>query len=514
MKIRALVLAVLTLCSILCGCQTNNPTQPATTAAPSGPAQYTVKVVDPLGQSVSNVGVKFYKNGENAGMAMTDANGVAVKELERGDYTVQLTFVDVENSYYYSEESTTLTATKTDTQIMVSYAMAEQASSLVAPTNPRASYTLTFETNDQGGSVTISGMYDHSADGTYSFTYGVDGLELDAEGIFIIRNLRDEYMFQCSVLNGLQPIEDANGEVVTSIENGTYTVMSTEYQAYDVVEGCTYVKLAEAGRNYFVFTPVRGGVYEFSVVGVGTIGSYGTVNYVYDISSEEVVDNRFSLTITPDMIGTNGTGTTQLVVGIDHDQAGAETYLCIKWVSDPPTTVEWENYASTYRPSKYNLPAGAILQDFDLTASTYTLVYNENDKFYHLNSADGPLVLIRLLPAEGYEGFVLGNVLLGSNLGSMHYDENGELVQKVLYNDCVQQYLGTISGSGASAKFVNGMCDDTQGVYPLTKDLAHIIKTYGEFMGYWDADNLNYMFGDVIGLNVENAWLFVCCYLQ
>ena len=44
----------------------------------------------------------------------------------------------------------------------------------------------------------------------------------------------------------------------------------------------------------------------------------------------------------------------------------------------------------------YALPAGATLGEFDLKAEDYTLVLNEQDGFYHLNAADGPLVLMRL----------------------------------------------------------------------------------------------------------------------
>ena len=212
------------------------------------------------------------------------------------------------------------------------------------------------------------------------------------------------------------------------------------------------------------------------------------------------------------MIGTGNTGTTQLVLGIDAESAG-ETYLCINRVGDPPREVEWEEFMPTYTPSKYTLPAGSTLVDMDLTKQ-YTLVFNEEDQFYHLNTADGPVVLVRLLSPNAYTGFAFGNILFGSNIGTYHYDEIRILVQKVLYNNCIQPYLGTITGQGESMKFTGGMCDDVEGVYPLTKDLETIFKAYGEYMGYWDSENLNYLFADVENLNVEMAWLFACCYVQ
>ena len=148
----------------------------------------------------------------------------------------------------------------------------------------------------------------------------------------------------------------------------------------------------------------------------------------------------------------------------------------------------------------------------DVTQS-YTLVYNEADQFYHLNTADGPVVLVRLLSPNDYSGFAFGNILFGSNIGAYHYDENGEVSDKVLYNDCMHKYIGQISGEGENRKFVNGMCDDVEGVYPLTKDLEAMFKDYGEYVGYWDSTNPNYLFHGMTNLNMESAWLFACCYM-
>lgn len=510
-RIQALVLAVLMLCAVLTGCQ-QEPVQttaaPATTV-PSGPADYTVKLVDPLGNPLSNVGVKFLQNGDSAGMSITNDEGVAKKNLERGDYTLQLTFQDVEHSFVYSQESLQLTASKTETEIVVSYAMGDKTYNMLAPSTLKLAYTLTIA----GSNITIAGATDTSLDGTYSFTQQDNALDLGDSKVTIEKNLTKAYTFFCDALRMPQNILCEDGSVMTEVADGTYTVMSNEYVAYYVDEGCTTVKLSEAGRNYFIFAPIRAGIYEISVVGKGVVGDFGTPNFVYGESYSEAVNGSFQKTITSDMIGTNGTGTTEWVLGVDIDTANEETYLCIRWISEPPKTITWESYAPTYRPTKYTLPEGAVLMDFDLSAETYQLVYNENDKFYHLNTADGPIVLVRLLSANPYTGFAFGNILLGANIGAHHYDDNGVMVEKILYNDCMHLYLGNITGSGESAKFTGGTCDDNEGVYPLTKDLALILQDYGTDKGYWEEGNLEYLFGDVVNLNKENAWLFACCYL-
>ena len=56
---------------------------------------YQVKVLDGQGSPMtSGIVVKFLKNGEQVAMQKTDANGVATKKLEKGDYTIELMFTD------------------------------------------------------------------------------------------------------------------------------------------------------------------------------------------------------------------------------------------------------------------------------------------------------------------------------------------------------------------------------------------------------------------------------------
>ena len=62
--------------------------------------------------------------------------------------------------------------------------------------------------------------------------------------------------------------------------------------------------------------------------------------------------------------------------------------------------------------------------------------------------------------------------------------------------------------------YTNSMLDDTHGVYPLTQDLYYIIQSYGEHVGLWNKDDGDYLFGAVMNLNVEQAWLYMCCYAE
>lgn len=289
-------------------------------------------------------------------------------------------------------------------------------------------------------------------------------------------------------------------------EGRTLTVEGKEYTAYNVSAGCTYVTLTAGERSYFLFTPTTAGTYEFSVSDpTAAIGYYGAPHFVQSVSAAEVVDNAFTLSISAGMIGAEGaSGTAVIVVGVDGgSEAGAS--LMIQRIGDPEWTVAdepWTVYQATTPPSAYSLPDGAKLREFDLTADGYTLVKG-SDGYYHLDSADGALVLVRLGEKNTYlDGYKV--ILEHTGVNKYFYDENGEFVKKENYADCLLQYIECM--------------DEDSGTYPLTDDLMYIIRNNGEHQGWWNTEGNNYLFLDengnrVPGINAEIAWLFMCCYI-
>ncbi len=121
-KIKALSLAVLMISCLvlLCACQA----APGTTAteALSKTAVYKVTVLGVDGQpATEGVIVRFLKNGQEEQLQKTDASGVAAKEMDRGDYTVEIMFIDQSQSYYYDTADLTLSATKTELTVELAY---------------------------------------------------------------------------------------------------------------------------------------------------------------------------------------------------------------------------------------------------------------------------------------------------------------------------------------------------------------------------------------------------------
>ena len=294
-------------------------------------------------------------------------------------------------------------------------------------------------------------------------------------------------------------------------ESQNLFVGSREYTAYSVGVGCTKVPLNTEKKSYFLFTPDEAGTYEFSLIGSdAAIGYYGAPHFVQENSAAEVVDNKFTVSVRADMIGTGDTGTAVFVLGIDA--AEGEGILAIQRTGDPKWTVEdepWTIYEPTAELKEYTMPAGEDLVEFDLTAATgkYTLVLNETDGFYHLNKADGPLVLVRLGKNSGGSKYLddFQTILEHSGVSKYFYDENGDFVKKEKYDDCLLKYFEYM--------------DEEKGVYPLTEDLKYIIQSRGEYSGWFDPQEGLYLFkdengNDIPGINNEISWLFMCGYIE
>ncbi len=289
-------------------------------------------------------------------------------------------------------------------------------------------------------------------------------------------------------------------------------VESNEYDAYALETGCTYVELEAGTRRYFLFAPTTAGTYEFSVPSSADvqISYHGAPHFVQQNNLAEMVDGKFTVSVSAGMIGTDGSGTTVYVLAVETDNADVtDAVIAIDRIGDPQKTIEdepWTIYQKTVELTPYTLPQGAKLAEFDLEASTdtYKLVFNDADGFYHLNKADGPLVLVRLAEDSDYIAS-FATMLDRSGVSKYFYDENDEFVKRESYSECLLEYIEYV--------------DEVEGVYPLTKDLEYIIKQRGDYAGWWDIDGTGYIFKDLNGnndpaINAELAWLLMCCYVE
>lgn len=282
-------------------------------------------------------------------------------------------------------------------------------------------------------------------------------------------------------------------------------VTDRDYEAFPLRAGCTEIQLNSEKMSYFLFTPTEAGTYEFSLIGSdAAIGYYGAPHFVQAQSAAEVVNNKFTMSIKKDMIGTSNTGTTVLVLGVAAGEGKAT--FAIQRIGDPQWTVEdepWTTYEMVGPMTPYTHDTNAKLTEFDLTADSYTLVLGE-DGYYHKDTADGPLVLVRLGTKSGGSTYLddFQTILEHSGVTKYFFNDNGEFVKKERYDDCLRKYFE--------------LMDEESGLYPLTEDLKYVIQQRGDYSGWFDASNSLYLFKDenqdnIPGVNPEISWLFMCC---
>ncbi len=288
-------------------------------------------------------------------------------------------------------------------------------------------------------------------------------------------------------------------------ESQNLFVNDRDYEAFPVKTGCTAFTLNSEKMTYFLFAPEEAGTYEFSLAGSdAAIGYYGAPHFVQSASAAEVVDNKFTMSIRQDMIGTGDTGTTVLVLGVAAGEG--EAALCIVRTGDPEWTEAdepWTVYEATGPMTPY-VHNGGELNNFDLTAADYTLVLGD-DGYYHKDTATGPLVLVRLGEKSGGSEYLddFQTILDHSSINKYFYDESGNFVKKEKYDDCLLKYFEVM--------------DEATGLYPLTEDLKYIIQSRGDYAGWFDVNEGLYLFKDqngnkIPGINSDIAWLFICCY--
>jgi len=195
-----------------------------------------------------------------------------------------------------------------------------------------------------------------------------------------------------------------------------------------------------------------------------------------------------------------------------------QTVLRVVRVSDYiDTSVPVTVYKATAPLTPWKMPAGMNVNKFDITGSrTYNLVLDEATGFYHLDSIDGPLVVVFLgKNSEDHMSYLAPYETILDNSGVKAYFQNddGTYNRCESYSECLIEYIGTKKElADKTVTYVGGCIDHESGMYPLTQDLMYIIQQHGNYSGWWDNSDERYLFESVV-VNKENAWLFMCGYL-
>ncbi len=286
---------------------------------------------------------------------------------------------------------------------------------------------------------------------------------------------------------------------------GEGEAVSKPYTAYFVGEGTVYTPLTANDRNYYIFVPTRPGIYRISAEGCDgvSVGHYGMpIQPLKDNIAEQADDGSIIIEVKETNIGKSVDTTTRYVIGLTAGEAAEEALLCIRQIGEPIRTPEdepWIDVLADRVLEEYHPPKGT-LTDLDIFNEDLTVVLNEADGFYHLNTANGPLVLLRITADSPYLA-AFTTICDTGRLGAYLYDEEGAFLRKESFNALIAQYAA--------------VCDTKHGVYPLDAKLAYMLKTVGHAKQWWDFSSGNHLFvGEKETVPADTAWLFACCYVD
>lgn len=275
-----------------------------------------------------------------------------------------------------------------------------------------------------------------------------------------------------------------------------------EVYAPVVCEGATYV--TAEGRSYFVFAPLKAGYYKVGFDGDEgvVVGYHGDANYVLLENNANVVDNSFELK------SYNEGGISRAVIALNSEKK-ADGVLLIKYIRELEKDIPYTELAaneSTQSSYDYNY-LNKLIVDFDITDKTLSVVKGE-DGYYHLNTVDGPVIMVRVASSSKYLAS-FKDICDKTRISCIEYDENGDVTLKESYNELFLAYAGKCDGAG---------------ICPLTDELARAIKKAGQFSGWFEGENTIFVTykelnGEIVPMPImdvveENAYLFACCYIQ
>ena len=166
------------------------------------------------------------------------------------------------------------------------------------------------------------------------------------------------------------------------------------------------------------------------------------------------------------------------MVGIVGDTDNVQIVLTktAEYEDDTVETVIYENKAEL---SQFVIPEGATMGDYVDVSVAHTAVLGK-DGYYHLDSANGPILVVDL----NYAGIVLSDALTGGRGIMLAYVENADgSITKYDIGAAVKEYEAVM---------------DRNGYYPLTEDLILFYEIYATDAGVWS-------FNEIEG---ESVWMY------
>lgn len=442
---------------------------------------YTVYVVDELGNPVQGAAVVL---GDS--FFYTDANGmVSVILLESKDYVATVVAPEgytIETSKYAFGDQTVLTV------------VVQQAE----PVQEELDYTVTVVDADGRPFTNLLVRFD-SDDGSVSVTEPVN-----AQGKVTVRLLKTNYtvslVFNAGTNMGYEATNNrltANEPSITievvpyvSGESEMLYVNDGDYEAIHVGSGTFYVDLTGVDIRYLLFTPEENGVYTFTTTNPDAgVGYWSTSFFAFDCTEEYVKDNVGTLEV-------KSVGPTY-VLSVKGGEGISGTVLKIERVGDiQEDKMIYETYEGTSTPTTPFVADETGTKNYLDLAIEQTIVKGD-DGFYHLGSADGPVIYMDLTGTR--YGISISAVVNNGPMRKYEYDANGKPIKRIDYTECMLSYVANV--------------DAKLGVYALTDDLITILQNHGNHAAWYEKGSHGYLF-DTDPVLEGQGWMFLLCVFQ
>ena len=315
---------------------------------------------------------------------------------------------------------------------------------------------------------------------TYSFDFAADGVVKDAYTI------------------SEQTITEDGTHTVTMIDTAEVTIVAItpdEAGYYTITVGEDAL-IANCGAGSFY-------IYDWSTVTPSTSLDWLCEEAGYWTETEIQDENYNWITVEQYISGQT------LMLGIKSDSETVDVTVT-KTADYTKTEVELQTYVNKADVSAYTLPDNAVLGDYIDVTESHSAVLGD-DGYYHLDSADGDILLVDMLHL-----FRLSEALEGGRGVMYAYitDEDGTILEKwdigaavVAYEEVCYEVTKTTT-STSTDEDGNEVTTETTTVtnryYPLTEDLIFFYDDYADSNGVY-----SFVLGET-EYNEDTAWMFAC----
>ena len=184
-KLLAAALALAMLLA-LCACgdddqkDNTNQTNGTTSSANNGDKiDYQVKILDGQGNPMTTgVVVKFLQNGKQVAMQVPNANGVATKNLAKGNYTVELTFTDGNQKPSYDTSAAVLSADKPSLTLTLINELSKETQSLFVNDQEYIAYHVNAGNTNVPVTASVRNYFIFAPTMAGTYTFSIDNPDI------------------------------------------------------------------------------------------------------------------------------------------------------------------------------------------------------------------------------------------------------------------------------------------------------------------------------------------------